>query len=262
MSEIESNNTRTSTTPFVLPPLSSSFGSYPNPLAMTDADRTRHCAPVVVFPETPQVMDFTQPSTTTRHLATEEERLNRARTLQQESTTTTSHYAIGRYDENRVNMYISDMFENLDNHIDGYAGRRTVHVGIDLSGPVGTPVYACCNGKVHSAGYNADLGDYGYVMVIEHVIPGRDDCKFYALYGHLDRAVEQWKQGDAVKGGQLLAGMGDIHENGGWFASHVHFQIATKPPTTHDMPGAVSLQDREQALFDYPDPRYVLGELY
>jgi len=28
------------------------------------------------------------------------------------------------------------------------------------------------------------------------------------------------------------------------------------------MPGVVSLKDRENALLEYVDPRYVLGELY
>ncbi len=33
-------------------------------------------------------------------------------------------------------------------------------------------------------------------------------------------------------------------------------------PETHDMPGVVSPEDREQALRDYPDPRLVLGPIY
>ena len=31
---------------------------------------------------------------------------------------------------------------------------------------------------------------------------------------------------------------------------------------THDMPGVVSPVDRDEALLEYIDPRYVLGELY
>jgi len=34
------------------------------------------------------------------------------------------------------------------------------------------------------------------------------------------------------------------------------------PPETHDMPGVVSSMDRDNALLEYIDPRYVLGELY
>jgi hypothetical protein len=43
---------------------------------------------------------------------------------------------------------------------------------------------------------------------------------------------------------------------------HVHFQLSSHPPDTHDMPGAVSIEDRPRALLDYPDPRLVLGPLY
>ena len=44
--------------------------------------------------------------------------------------------------------------------------------------------------------------------------------------------------------------------------AHVHFQLSTEAPETHDMPGAVTLDDRPKALVRYPDPRWVLGMLY
>jgi hypothetical protein len=59
-----------------------------------------------------------------------------------------------------------------------------------------------------------------------------------------------------------LGYLGDVHENGGWFFPHVHFQLSLHPPATHDMPGAVSLEDRARALVEYPDPRYVVGSLH
>ncbi|GKY90558.1 hypothetical protein MPSEU_000029500 [Mayamaea pseudoterrestris] len=250
-------------------PLLSPFGTYPNPLVITESDRAKHLHPVVVFATKPLIMDFTKPSNE-RHLAMEEERLERSKQysmslLPEQNQTAASIFAIGRYDENRVNMYTSPMFDDVNHDIDGYAGRRTIHVGIDLGGPVGTPVYSCCDGTVHSAGYNGELGDYGYVLVVEHCIQrehGSSDIVFYALYGHLDGSVKQWNTGDVVKAGQVLAKIGDYHENGGWLAPHVHFQIATTAPETHDMPGAVCVNDRRQALIDYPDPRYILGELY
>jgi hypothetical protein len=55
--------------------------------------------------------------------------------------------------------------------------------------------------------------------------------------------------------------MGDKDENGGW-DPHLHFQLSLIEPETHDMPGVVSPEDREQALRDYPDPRLVLGPIY
>jgi murein DD-endopeptidase MepM/ murein hydrolase activator NlpD len=122
---------------------------------------------------------------------------------------------IGRYDEDRV-IYQSPLFlqnpeteekeeEETANHsttttVD--CTSRTVHVGIDLLGDVGTPVYACTDGIVHAAGYNAAWGDYGNVMVVQHWIVRQNNQSsprlpssnatskvfFYALYGHLDHA--------------------------------------------------------------------------
>lgn len=182
---------------------------------------------------------------------------------------------LGKYDEDRKNMYVSDMFQDVSNQIDGYAGSRTVHIGMDIGGSVGTKVHAFTNGIIHSVGYNPERGDYGNVIVVEHHLEvekkknNEDDAttkeqrKIWALYGHLDgKSVRGKKAGQKVRRGQVLGRFGDVHENGGWIAPHVHFQISTKPPQTHDMPGAVTMEDRPRALIDYPDPRLVLGELY
>lgn len=168
------------------------------------------------------------------------------------------------------------------------AGARTVHVGIDLGGPIGTDVHAFENGVVHSIGYNPQLGDYGNVIVIEHTIPSCGE-KVWALYGHLDGSTLDRGNhpGKPIAKGQVIGRLGDIYENGGWYANHarwvcldwvrlteqnllhicregahVHFQLSTEAPETHDMPGAVTLDDRPKALVLYPDPRYVLGILY
>ena len=184
-------------------------------------------------------------------------------------------WGIGKYDENRDGgMYASDLFDDVENTIDGYGGQRTIHLGIDLGGPLGTSVHAFCDGIVHSVGYNPELGDYGHVVVVEHF--WGDGKKCWALYGHLDSSAlssnKGWKKflprknllpGDAIRKGQVLGRMGDIDENGGWIHTHLHFQLSTKPPDQpHDMPGASSVQDRVDALQQYPDPRYVLGPMY
>ena len=172
-------------------------------------------------------------------------------------------------------------------------------MGIDLGGPLYTPVYAFWHGTVHAAGYNAELGDYGHVIVIRHTLtlpltttsleklpkeeevdesterPARtnpDDppdgnqrtVVIYALYGHLDKDSTRrfHTRGQPVRRGELLGRMGDIHENGGWFGPHVHFQLSVQPPETHDLPGAVRPGDRHEALWNYPDPRCILGPIY
>jgi peptidoglycan LD-endopeptidase LytH len=178
---------------------------------------------------------------------------------------------IGRYDEDRVGMYESDLFRG-GNDNDGSSGSnssidsrpRTVHMGMDLLAPAGAPVHAVYSGTVHAVGYNPRHGDYGHVIVVRHAIGNTTaTAVLYALYGHLDGVVgRRYRVGDLVRRGQVLGYVGAVHENGGWNKPHVHFQLATQPPDTHDMLGAVHVDDREAALRLYPDPRYVLGALY
>jgi murein DD-endopeptidase MepM/ murein hydrolase activator NlpD len=256
----------------------SSFGSYPNPLNLTDSDRARF-HPVISFPTIHtqdgtvvpniQILDFTSASAH-RQLATpQEQHLRWEGGSSPLNQLVRRDYAVGRYDENRVGLYESALFDDLENHIDGYAGRRTLHMGIDLDGPLLTPVHAFCDGTVLYVGFNAALGDYGNVIVVEHILPPQnmklptERRRVYALYGHLDdAAIVDKKTGDKIVKGQVLGRMGDIHQNGGWFIPHVHFQLSLHAPETHDMPGAVSMADRTRALIEYPDPRYVLGPLY
>lgn len=248
------------------PPPLSSFGSYPNPLDVTDEDRsTFH--PVVQFPSNEQcnseqeaaqyeILDLTKPITT-RQLATEAELRSRICKDRPQAPP----FSIGRYDEDRIGLYSSDLFDDLENSIDGYQGRRTIHIGIDLGGPVGTPVHAFTSGTIHSVGYNPALGDYGHVIVIRHELS--QNRVLYALYGHLSaNSIRGRTVGQNVASGEQIGQIGDFFENGGWFFPHVHFQLALKAPATHDMPGAVAFEDRSKALIDYPDPRYVLGPLY
>ena len=257
----------------------SSFGSYPDPFGLTDEDRAAF-HPVVKFPVTPTVFDFTKPSPTTVGIATEEQQQAVAAGRRPEEflppdvwervQAVHSSYNIGRYDEPRAGLYESDLFDDTDNAIENYTGRRNLHVAVDLGGPVGTPVYAFAPGRVHAVGYNAALGDYGNVIVVAHEMPNNDKraasttpsiC--YALYGHLDATVVQnFRVGDVVRAGQILGGLGHIHENGGWWAPHVHFQLSVQAPVSHDLPGAVAAADRARALVEYPDPRSVLGEIY
>jgi murein DD-endopeptidase MepM/ murein hydrolase activator NlpD len=213
---------------------------YPNPLNITDQERERF-HPVVIFPKVwvdvsdsdkkqkkrekvanYQVMDSTTSSAVV-HLASEEERQER-RQGKPRRKEAMKEYSVGRYDENRVNLYASDLFNDPSNAIDGFAGVRTVHVGLDVGAPIGTKVFAFTDGVVHSAGYNADLGDYGNVIVIEHDLgppPGGDlngeTRKVWALYGHLDdKSIVGKSKGKKIKKGQVIGRIGDIHENGGW----------------------------------------------
>ena len=169
-------------------------------------------------------------------------------------------YDVGRYDEDRRGMYTSALFDDTNGNNE-MGMRRTIHVGIDLGAPVGTEVYAFEDGIVHSVGYNPEIGDYGHVIVIEHTLCS--STKIYALYGHLAKSVLKIKCGDKIGKGQVIGHIGNTDENGGWTGTHVHFQLAKNPPKKkHDMPGAVTVVDRDAALLEYVDPRYILGELH
>jgi len=181
------------------------------------------------------------------------------RLLRLNATQRCARWDVGKYDERRAGMYTTSLFENDTNAIDGYAGVRDVHIGLDVGGPVGTPVYAPADGVVHAFGYNEAPGDYGHVVVTEHAVGGH---RVWMLFGHLDASTPAFKRvGARVRRGDRVGAFGDVHENGGW-PPHLHFQLSLVEPSTHDMPGVVSVAQRDQALRDYPDPRLVAGMLY
>lgn len=208
----------------------SAFGTYPNPLGVTQEDRDSF-HPVVKFPviwtedssgsriQIPNVTvrDLTRPSSLVFIVTKEQQKQRRIEVESQQKSpqkpdNEAPDYNIGRYDEDRKGLYISEIFEQES------TGARTVHVGIDLGGPIGTEVHSFADGVVHSVGYNPEMGDYGNVIVIEHAIPS-NGRKVWALYGHLDDSSTRGKySGQKVQKGQVIGRLGDIHENGGWYA--------------------------------------------
>ena len=158
-------------------------------------------------------------------------------------------YQIGRYDEHRPGMYTADIFE----------AERDLHIGIDIGGPVGEPVYSFMNGEIYSFGVNDEDGSYGPTIIVKYLFNNND---LWALYGHLSlQSLDGLSVGMKVEEGQEIATIGDKSVNGGW-NSHLHLQLSWKAPDGYDMPGVVSLRDREWALEIYPDPRLVLGPIY
>lgn len=158
-------------------------------------------------------------------------------------------YTVGKYNEKRPNMYTAEIFEQ----------DRCIHMGIDLGGPIDTPLKAFYDGTYFKLGINPDQGDYGGVIVTQHLL---GDKYLYALWGHLSHASINGKsEGDTFKKGDVIAFIGNKKENGGW-PPHLHLQLAIHAPQTHDMPGVVSSSELRAALIDYPDPRLVLGPLY
>jgi murein DD-endopeptidase MepM/ murein hydrolase activator NlpD len=95
-------------------------------------------------------------------------------------------------------------------------GRRwgRMHQGIDIAGPVGTPIVAAAEGTVIASGYSS--GGYGNVVDIQHA-----DGSF-TRYGHNSRLLVS--VGQQVKQGQNIAEMGSTGRSTG---PHLHFEYHT-----------------------------------
>jgi murein DD-endopeptidase MepM/ murein hydrolase activator NlpD len=160
-------------------------------------------------------------------------------------------WGVGKYDECRAGVYVAELFQSPK-------GPRNIHMGIDISGPVGTDIFAFDDGEIFLTAFNNEPGSYGWTLITKHFAHG----DYYVLWGHLNEAsVKAKKPKEKFLRGDVIAQMGDFSENGGW-PPHLHFQISIEMPTTCDLPGAVAWPQRDEALKKYPDPRLILGELY
>lgn len=127
-------------------------------------------------------------------------------------------YGLGLYGEDRT-VYASAQFAD-----DASDERRTVHLGVDVFAPAGTPVFAPLPGRVHVLTCNDAPLDYGHTLILEH---RAGEVAFFTLYGHLGESLHRLlAPGMRVEPGQHIADLGDWDENGGW-APHLHFQIIT-----------------------------------
>jgi len=95
----------------------------------------------------------------------------------------------------------------------GYGWRwGRMHRGIDVAGPVGTPVVAAANGVVVRSGWNS--GGYGNMVDIRH--PDGSLTR----YAHNSRLLV--REGQQVAQGQQIAEMGSTGRSTG---PHLHFEI-------------------------------------
>lgn len=128
-------------------------------------------------------------------------------------------FGVGGYGEMRP-VYTTNDFATEGN--DGPRW-RTTHLGLDVWGPAGTPVFAPYPGTVHSIGTDPTKGGYGAVIVLEHQTDS--GIPFFTLYGHLSaNSLTDWEAGTQVHSGDEIARFGVEQENGGW-PPHLHFQV-------------------------------------
>ena len=161
---------------------------------------------------------------------------------------------IGRYDEARA-IYSTGAFAAGGSPT---AGRRTIHLGIDLSVPPLSPVHAPIDGVVQLVAENAAPKDYGPLVILRHEIPSGEE--FFTLYGHLDAAsVAGLEAGRTVRAGQAFAAVGAPPRNGDWWP-HVHVQIVLDLlGLDEDFPGVAAPGRRSLWTGLSPDPNLILG---
>lgn len=94
---------------------------------------------------------------------------------------------------------------------DPFRGTAAMHAGVDIPGPVGTPIYATADGIVGRTGW---VGGYGNLVELEH---GRG---LETRYGHLSKILVA--QGQRVKRGDVIALMGSTGRSTG---SHLHYEV-------------------------------------
>lgn len=94
----------------------------------------------------------------------------------------------------------------------GFAGQYPAHNGVDIAGPIGTPIYASDDGVVTLAKYT-NVG-YGVYLIVDH------GNGYQTLYAHCSSLLVGY--GEEVKKGQLIARMGSTGNSTG---SHLHFEI-------------------------------------
>ena len=159
-------------------------------------------------------------------------------------------YGIGGYAEHRTIYSRSTVFDT------GGEPRR-LHLGTDVWGTAGTPVFAPLAGTVHSFAFNDAFGDYGATIILQHQL---NTVLFHTLYGHLNLAsLQHLKEGQAIAQGQQLAALGEPHENGHW-PPHLHFQIVNDMQGYKgDYPGVCRFSERAAFLDNCPNPDLILN---
>ncbi len=122
---------------------------------------------------------------------------------------------------------------NYGNRSDPFNGRTRMHKGIDIPGPVGTPIFATADGIVSRSQW---VNGYGNLVEIAH---GNDT---ETRYGHLSKLIVEPNQ--RVRRGQLIGLMGSTGRSTG---SHLHYEIRIAGDAINPLP-FVTGSERAMAL--------------
>lgn len=105
---------------------------------------------------------------------------------------------------------------------DPFHGGAAMHAGIDIPGPIGTPIYATADGVIGRAGR---FGGYGNLITVDH---GKG---IETRYGHLSKIMVA--PNTRVRRGQLIGLMGSTGRSTG---SHLHYEVRIDGKAVNPMP--------------------------
>ncbi|MDW7682269.1 MAG: peptidoglycan DD-metalloendopeptidase family protein [bacterium] len=110
---------------------------------------------------------------------------------------------------------IGRITSHFGTRIDPFTEQRTVHPGIDIGAPVGTPVFVSADGIVTriNRSYKKNKG-YGKLVEIDH------GNGLKTKYGHLDKI--KVKHGQKVKRWEVI---GEVGETGRATGPHLHYEV-------------------------------------
>ncbi len=157
----------------------------------------------------------------------------------------------GGYNETR------GIYDRAENFADGEGEeKRNIHLGVDIWSEADTKILAPLEGRVHSYKNNAEFGDYGPTIILEHKM---EEFVFYTLYGHLSLdSLEKMFVGKKIKQGKKIGKLGDSSVNGD-YPPHLHFQIIRNIENNQgNYPGVCSQKNLEFYLENCPDPNLLL----
>lgn len=115
-----------------------------------------------------------------------------------------------------------DYTSNFGIRSDPFRGSAAMHAGVDIRGPVGTPIYATADGIVAEANRR---GGYGNLVELDH---GKGIA---TRYGHLSRILVS--AGSRVTRGQVIGLMGSTGRSTG---SHLHYEVRMDGRAVNPLP--------------------------
>jgi len=114
------------------------------------------------------------------------------------------------------------MTSNFGVRSDPFNGGARMHKGIDIPGPVGTPIYATADGVVSRAGW---ASGYGNLVQIAH--GGGMETR----YGHMSKLIVA--PNSYVRRGQIIGLMGSTGRSTG---SHLHYEVRVDGQAINPIP--------------------------